>query len=148
MVMLVSSLCRHSCTNRQPHSHMNPQLGIAQDSPRPSHLSTTSLTAFHVSHSIIINELLNVYWDSSQNTHVHNSAFVRCRTEEQEGHHSYVVNSRPQERDLNLELMHAGGVHSNATRKSLVIPKILYSYTHRHAACQTEWFSIQCHQVP
>lgn len=57
-------------------------------------------------------------------------AFVRCETEQQEGRHSHVVDSRPQERDLNLELMHAGRLYNDAKRKAIVIPKMLYSYTY------------------
>lgn len=46
---------------------------------------------------------------------LHILAFVRCGTEKRKG---------PQERALYLELMHSGRVHTNATRKFLVIPKI------------------------
>lgn len=132
MALVAGSLCRYSCKSScggTLHDYNVPQKNLEQ--------CDGWLLGCYGS---ISNESTQRLRDPSQNSpRVKWSAqfsFVRCKAVKQEGHRSS-VDGRSEERDLNLELMHAGEVYSNAARESWVRPKNTIS---EQRGCRSDGF--------
>lgn len=132
MALVAGSLCRYSCKSScggTLHDYNVPQKNLEQ--------CDGWLLGCYGS---ISNESTQRLRDPSQNSPrvkwFAQFSFVRCKAVKQEGHRSS-VDGRSEERDLNLELMHAGEVYSNAARESWVRPKNTIS---EQRGCRSDGF--------